>query len=260
MPRWNYEEIEYEKINKKSVENNNFLFKLIAVASFIEITSDVYEKNLHEFYKEDKEITSWLKNVWEVEEIQHGKALRKYVKSVWSDFDWQKAYEEFKKEYIKYCSIDEFQPTKAKEMLARMVVETGTSTFYKALSNYAKDLNEPILEEISHNIHKDEVYHYEIFNKGFNKYNEEEKLGKKDILKVIYSRLKEANDEDVAIAYKYIDKEGFENFHKDIKNLAKKYYPYKMAVKMLMYPLHLNKYVENVTSSTIQSALKVFGI
>ena len=261
MPRWNYENINYEEINKENIKNNEFLFTLLAIASFIEITSDVYENNLKYFYEGDKQITNWLEEIWEIEEIQHGKALRKYVESVWSDFDWEEAYKNFRNEYIKYCTIEEFQPSKAREMLARMVVETGTSTFYKAINAYAKDLNEPVLATIAHNIHKDEVYHYEVFNKGFLKYNETENLNRKDIIKVIYARLKEANDEDVATAYKYIKSDNdFEAFHKNLKQLAKNYYPYKMAVKMLMYPLKLNRYVENVTASTLKGALRVFGI
>lgn len=180
---------------------------------------------------------------------------------MWPEFNWDDAYNNFRNEYGKLCTIDEFQPSRAKEMIARMVVETGTSTFYKALKEYILDLNEPILAKIASNISKDEVYHYDMFEEGFKKYNQEEKLSRKDIIKVIYARLKEANDEDVSIAYKYINPNGsYEEFKKEIKHFAKIYYPYNMAVKMLMRPLQLNHYIEKATASTIQKALKVLGI
>ena len=261
MASWDYNKIDYDTIEIKNISENRILFKLITIASFIEITSDLYEKNLVEFYSGDESLVNWLANTWEPEEIQHGKALKKYVQTVWPTFDWEDAYRNFRDEYGALCTIDEFQPTRAKEMLARMVVETGTSTFYKALNRYAKELNEPILAEIASNISKDEVYHYDMFEEGFKKYNEEEKLSRGDITKIIYARLKEANDEDVSIAFKHISpNDSFDEFKKEIKHFAKIYYPYSMSVKMLMRPLRLNKYIENATASTIEKALKVLGI
>ncbi len=261
MPSWDYKKIDYNAIDNEKVSENKVLFQLITIASFIEITSDLYEKNLVEFYKGDTDIVTWLENTWEPEEVQHGKALKKYIQTVWPNFDWEEAYKKFRDEYGALCTIDEFQPTRAKEMLARMVVETGTSTFYKAVNRYATELDEPILAGIATNISKDEIYHYDIFEEGFKKYNEEEKLSRTDITKIIYARLKEANDEDVSIAFKHINSNAsFDEFKKEIKHFAKIYYPYNMSVKMLMRPLRLNKYVENATASTIEKALKVLGI
>jgi len=261
MARWDYKDIDYESINCENISGNEVLFQLIVIASFIEITSDLYEKNLVEFYIGDESLIKWLDNIWEPEEIQHGKALKKYVQTVWPSFNWEDTYKKFRDEYGALCTLKDFQPTKTMEMLARMVVETGTSTFYKALKSYAQDLDEPILSEIAANISKDEIYHYNMFEEGFKKYNKEEKLSRTDIMKVIYSRLKEVNDEDVSIAFKHICPDGsFENFKKKVKDFAKVYYPYKMSVKMLIRPLKLNQYIEKASASTIEKALKVIGI
>ncbi len=266
--RWNYKDIDYSKANKE-VKDIDFLFYLITSASFIEITSNIYAKNLIEFYKEHPQITRWLEEVWEPEEVQHGKALREYVKSVWSDFDWDGAYERFKGEYIPLCTLDEFQPTKAKEMLARMVVETGTSTFYRALERFMEDKKEPVLKELSHNISKDEVYHYEKFYEAFEMFNEEEKLKRNDIIKVIYDRLKLIDAEDAKIAFKAIyetrtgkpfKEELYEEHKKNVSKFAKKYYPYNMAIKMLLKPLKLNKNLEKLTVPVIRGGLKILGI
>jgi len=265
--RWHYEDIDYNLVNKEAIKNIDFLFYLITSASFIEITSDVYEKNLAQFYKDNQTLVGWLENVWEPEELQHGKALKKFVNTVWPEFNWERAYERFKKYYLPHCTLDEFQPTKAKEMLARMVVETGTSTFYKALENYSKDIDTPILAQIAHNISKDEVYHYEKFEEGYRFYNNEEKLGRDDIIKVIYDRLKEVDGEDGRLAFKAIWEEKspyedryYEEHKKRVSQFAKKYYPYNMAIKMLLKPLDLNKTVEKVTVPMVRGALKVLGI
>ena len=126
--RWHYEDIDYNSINIEAMHNKDFLFYLITSASFIEITSDVYEKNLARFYRGNEQLISWLEKVWEPEELQHKKALRKFVNTLWPEFDWESSYERFKKYYLPHCTLDEFQPTKAKELLARMGGEAGTST------------------------------------------------------------------------------------------------------------------------------------
>ncbi len=267
--RWHYEDIDYSKVNAKSVHEYNFLFYLITSASFIEITSDVYEKNLAYFYSDNPEVVEWLANVWEPEELQHGKALRKYVQHAWPEFDWESAYKRFRDEYLPLCTLDEFQPTKAKEMLARMVVETGTSTFYKAIEKFSKDLDAPILGQIAHNISKDEVYHYDVFYDTYEHYNQKERLGRDEIVKVIYDRLKMVDGEDAKIAFKAIfesvenrpfEDRYYEEHKKNVSKFAKKYYPYNMAIKMLLQPLNLNKTVEKMSVPVIRGALKILGI
>ena len=267
--RWYYQDIPYSNIEPKKIKDNDFLFYLIVSASFIEITSDVYEKNLSKFYQGDEGAVQWLKNVWEIEEIQHGEALRTYINHVWEDFNWDAAYRRFLDYYLPLCTPEEFQDTRAKEMLARMVVETGTSTFYKALERYAEDKEEPVLAQIAHNISKDEVYHYDMFEKIYDRYNEMEKLSKEEIVKVIYHRLKMVDAEDGRLAYRAIYEElhgdsfkdeYYEEHKKRARSFAKEFYPYKMAIKMLLRPLHLNKTVEKVTIPVVQGALKLIGI
>lgn len=262
MPRWNYErDIAYDKIDKTKIKDNDFLFKLLTIASFIEITSDVYDKNLSEYYKDNKEVVQWLNSVWEVEEIQHGKALKRYINEVWPEFNWQEAYERFRKNYLPLCKLEALEDTKAKEMIARMVVETGTSTAYQAIAAYAKDLGEPILEQLAKNISKDEVYHYEKFEEVYKYYKEKEKLSTTEIIKLLYKRAKEINNEDIRIAYEALEaNESYEDYMKEVQKFAKKYYPYKMAIKMFVRPLGLSKVTENIVATSIQPIFKILGI
>jgi hypothetical protein len=88
------------------------LFYIIASASFIEITSDLYTKNLIEFYDGDDQISDWLANYWEREEVQHGIALKRYVQAAWPDFDWEKAYQGFFDEYSRVCNLEMRRPTR----------------------------------------------------------------------------------------------------------------------------------------------------
>ncbi len=261
--KWHYEkDIAYEDIDADKIKENRYLLETLAVASFIEITSDVYDRNLSEYYKGDDTTVGWLNHTWEPEEIQHGKSLKRYINTVWPQFTWDKQYDLFKKKYLPLCRVDALEPTRAKEMIARMVVETGTSTFYKALANYAKELDEPVLEELALKISKDEVHHFEMFEKVFKKYRDHEKLSRKEITKILYARLREINNEDIKIAFEALqnDDESYDEYMQQTSQFAKKYYPYKMATKMFLRPLGLHNGLESIVATTVSPAFKILGI
>ncbi len=260
--KWNYEnDIAYENIDIDKIKENRFLFETLAIASFIEITSDVYDANLSEYYKGDDTTVEWLNQTWAPEEIQHGKSLKKYINTVWPEFEWEKYYNVFTKNYLPLCKVDALEPTRAREMVARMVVETGTSTLYKALVNYAKEINEPVLEALTLKISKDEVYHFEMFEKVFKKYKDKEKLTRKEITKILYIRLKEINNEDMKIAFEALQSdESYDAYLQQLSQVAKKHYPYKMATKMFIRPLDLHDSFERIVAMTVSPAFKILGI
>jgi rubrerythrin len=260
--KWYYEkDIAYESIDIDKVKDNTYLLKTLLIASFIEITSPVYEKNLTEYYKNDNATIGWLQKSWEPEEVQHGKSLKQYINTVWPGFDWEKHYNIFTENYLPLCKVEALEATRAREMIARMVVETGTSTFYKTLANYAKYLNEPVLEDLTLKISKDEVYHFEMFEKVFKKYKDEENLARNDITKILYTRLKDINNEDIKIAFESIQSEqSYDEYIHQTKLFAKQYYPYKMAAKMFIRPLGLNKGMENTVIAIAAPAFRILGI
>lgn len=261
MAFWNYQNIDYGAIEQERVAEDDHLFVLLTIASFIEITSDIYVGNLSSYFDDSPETVTWLDRVWEPEELQHGEALKKYIHTAWPDFDWEAAYEGFREEYGAICNLEVLQPTRAREMLARMIVETGTSTLYKAFLSYAEGIDEPVLAKIVSNISKDEVHHFARFEEGFEYYNREEKLSRTEIVKIMISRLGTASDEDIRIAYKHIRPGAdFEELRRSMKQFGKAHYPQDMAVKMMLRPLRLNKAVESVTAVTLRQGLRVFGI
>jgi hypothetical protein len=270
LPKWDYEkDIEYGAIDKAKVRDNKFLFELLAIGSFIEITSDTYAKNLSEYYADNAEAVEWLQNQWEIEEVQHGKALKAYVEHVWPEFNWEEAYSLFLDEYLPMCKTEAFQPSKGLEMLARMIVETGTSTAYRSIESYANELNEPVLEKLAHFIYKDEVNHYHYFDKYFRFYNSTEKKGRKELVQAILQRLREANSEDVETAFRAVYRvskgqeptpKDFEAFKENVSKMAKKHYPYNMAIKMMLHPLSLNKTLEATIVPVLRGGMKILGL
>ena len=153
MP-WRIEDIDLSRIDRRKAASNEHLLLLLCAASFIESGTDLYTSNLSTYFNDDPEVSSWLNNEWEPEEMQHGRALKTYINHVWPEFDWDTAFKNFFAEYSLTCSVEDFEKTRALEMVARCVVETGTATLYRAINECS---DEPVLKQLTDNIRIDEV-------------------------------------------------------------------------------------------------------
>ncbi len=244
---WNLEEIDFGILRRDMVEKDERLFYLLASASFVEILSEVYTGNLIEHYDGNHEAVLWLKETWQKEEVQHGQSLKRYVQAVWPEFDWERSYSGFAREYGELCSMDNLEASRALEMVARCVVETGTSTLYRCLYDHAE---EPLLREILCNIKSDEVRHYSKFRKLFIEHNRTEKRGAMPVFRVILKRMAEIHGEDGYIAFKHaylcrsgkpenLEKE-WAKFRKSLNTLMLRHYPISMAVEMILSPVPLS--------------------
>lgn len=242
-------DIDYGSINVARVREHRTLFYLVVSASFVESGSDLYAGNLAQYYADQPEAAHWLTHHWEREELQHGRALRRYVETVWPEFDWARGYARFFEEYAATCSIDQFEPTQALEMVARCVVETGTASFYRAIAQAATDANEPVLAGLASRISADEVRHYKHFFRFFNACNAHEGVGRARVLKALAARLREIKNEDSMIALRNVLR--IERGQEDVPDadvlalnsrvsaLVRTHLPIDMAAKMLLKPLHL---------------------
>src|SRR6266446_6361672 len=185
---WSVEDIPYHTLVHDRVRDDRRLFYILASASFIEITSDLYTRNLVEFFRPDSEIVDWLEGNWEKEELQHGAALKRYVQTAWPAFDWEAAYKLFVAEYSQCCTVEQLAGTRALEMAARCVVETGTATFYRMMSELSR---EPVLKRLAAEISADEVRHYKHFYRYFQRYRSLEQPSRVAILRTLLNRAAE---------------------------------------------------------------------
>jgi len=260
---WSMEAIRYRDIARDAVEDDTLLFQIVASASFVEITSDLYTENLIEYFRDDPELVDWLAHHWEPEELQHGAALKRYVETVWPDFDWQRAYVGFFAEYSRCCSLENLAPTRALEMVARCVVETGTASFYRMLAEAAP---EPILRQIAGNIAADEVRHYKNFYYFFRRYRASEHPGRTAVLKTLWDRAQEVDTEDAYIAFKHVflvsnpgaefRPADYETFRAGVRRIGRTYFPYGMALKMFLKPLNLAPAIGRVVVPSATAATR----
>ena len=66
---WSVDEIRFDEIERDRIKEDTQLLYLLTSASFIEITSDLYTRNLVEFFGADREIVQGLEERWEPEEL-----------------------------------------------------------------------------------------------------------------------------------------------------------------------------------------------
>ena len=197
---WSLADIDFSAVEPERVRDDDAMFLLVCSASFVESGSDTYTGNLLERFRHDDEVTGWLREHWEPEELQHGRALRAYVRHVWPEFDWDAAYAEFFAEYARLCTMDDLEPTCARELAARCIVEMGTTTYYQALN---ATTTEPVLRDLTWRIRSDEVRHYKHFHAFFQKYQRTDHLGRCHVLAALVRRALELRREDTTIALRH---------------------------------------------------------
>ncbi len=222
------------------------LLLLLTAASFVEATSDVYACNLRRFFAGDEEISTWLESHWEPEELRHGRLLRAYVGRCWPEFDWQRGYEHFLREYKPLARLERLEASRGLEMIARCVVETGTAILYRAIHDYATD---PTLKSITWSIHRDEVSHYKHFYKYFRRYQSIEANSRRRIMDVLARRTLQLRSEDADVGMRHAAAERYaqpkpdsallRKVHAQVFSMLRKHYPLAMAHKMLLKPLAL---------------------
>jgi hypothetical protein len=244
--RWSLDSIDWRAIRSDSVGEPEALFYLVAAASFMEITTDRYTRNLIDQFFDDDEITSWLEQHWLPEEIQHGHALRRYVQIAWPDFEWDRAYDSFLEEFSAYCSADVLEPTRTREMASRCVVEMGTASYYTTLSRISRD---PVLATIARRIAEDEIRHYKHFYRYFCRYQQGEPASRPAVFSALLNRLRMIEGEDSFITMKHLyralhpdkpfDNSTYRNLRRNSRELIRPHFPHRMSVQMLLKPLGL---------------------
>jgi hypothetical protein len=242
---WAIDDIPFDTIDPALIRGNEALFQGVVSASFIEITADLYTAALIEFFRGDDEATDWLTRQWEPEELRHGAVLKRYVRHAWPDFDWDAAYRGFFAEYSRHCGNEALAATRELEFAARCVVETGTATFYRALSDMT---DEPVLKMIAGLISADEVRHYKYFYRFFRRYHTRNRTSRLVVARALWRRMLETESVDGLIAFKHVvlgcgrpfRPSDYHAFRRNARRLAGEHYPVPMAVRMLLKPLDLN--------------------
>ncbi|MBV8118580.1 MAG: ferritin-like domain-containing protein [Alphaproteobacteria bacterium] len=250
---WALDDIPWDAVRRDLVAGHEALFYMLAAASLMESATDLYTANLIEYFADDDEIASWLRDFWLPEELQHGRGLRRYVETAWPDFPWAEVREAFVEEFRPFCD-EALEEERGLEMASRCVVETGTASFYTCLSRASPD---PVLALLTRRIAEDEIRHYKHFYRFFRKYREIECSGRAAVAPALWRRVRMTGGEDRLIVLKHVhaayrpgaplDSRSYRRVHRQCRALMRPHFPARMTARMLLKPLGLGPRTQRLT-------------
>jgi rubrerythrin len=196
MARWTLDDIPWDRFDPTRVDPD--LLRIVKAASLVEYDGGGYAEFLCRVFHDDAEFQETARR-WGEEEIQHGLALARWAKLADPGYDLETAFARFKAGYDNGLGGDRSQRgSRAGEMIARCMVEVGTSSYYSALAEAAA---EPVLKAVCQKIAADELRHYKLFYGFAGRYLERERVGLLGRLRVALGRIAESDDDELAYAY-----------------------------------------------------------
>jgi len=181
---------------------------LVAVAKtacLVEHNAPVYTRYLSSIFRDDPIILAAAKR-WGDEELQHGQALRQWCELADPTFDFPTAFSAFTKRILlPEQAVESVRGSKTGELLARCVVESGTSFFYSGLRDAAR---EPVLRAICARIASDEFRHYSLFHKQAARLQHGDFLGLWARWRILIGRMVEGEDDELAYAWHCVNEKG----------------------------------------------------
>lgn len=214
-PHWTPDDIPWDQFDPAKVDPD--IVPVIKAASLVEYGGRTYVKYLCNVFHDDPEFQD-VAHRWGEEEVQHGEVLARWAKLADPSFDFAASYKRFTEGYaIDTSTTVSVRGSRAGEMIARCIVETGTSSHYASLREAT---DEPVLREVCHRIMVDELRHYKLFYSFINANLKTEGLGAWGRLRVAVSRIKESEDDELAYAYYAANGDGSQPYDKQSANRA----------------------------------------
>jgi hypothetical protein len=193
---WSLDDIPWLQFDPARIDPD--ILRIVKAASLVEYNGAAYAHHLCRVFADDPDFQSDARK-WGEEEVQHGAALARWATLADPDFDFDTAFARFRAGYrVDFDTGCSRRGSRAGEMVARCMVETGTSSYYAALCEAA---SEPVLQEICRRITADELRHYRLFYKNLRACLGRDRLGRWSRLRIALRRLAESDDDELAYAY-----------------------------------------------------------
>jgi len=196
---WTLDDVRWSAFDASKVEPK--LLAAVKAASLVEYNAPDYVTYLKRVFKDADPRTLDDIERWGEEETQHGLALGRWAEMADPSFNLEEAFARFRAGYKPphFASNDtnSVRGSLRGEMIARCVVESGTSSFYSAVR---EGTDEPVLKEIAGRIAADEFRHYKLFFETLNRQDEPDLPFWKKLI-VAVTRVQESDDDELAYAY-----------------------------------------------------------
>jgi rubrerythrin len=196
MANWTLETINWDRFDASKVDPE--ILRNIKAAALVERNADDYGIYLGRVFSGDPSFMQAVEG-WVGEEIQHGMALGRWAHLADQGWDFDAAFERFRAGYkLPLEATGSVRGSQAGEMMARCIVETGTSSYYSALKDATE---EPVLKQICAKIAADEFRHYKLFYKHLRRCLKRDRLSRWNRMRIGWGRLAESEDDELAYAY-----------------------------------------------------------
>lgn len=196
MKHWTLDDIPWNRFERGGFDTD--LVAVVKTASLVERNSADYATYLCNVFPDDAGFQAAART-WAEEEAQHGEALGRWAEMASPGFDFCDAFRRFTEGYrIPVDSSASVRGSRSAELIARCVVESGTSSFYSALRDASA---EPVLRAICHRIAGDEFRHYKLFYDNLQRYLATERPWRVRRLIVACGRFLEIDDDELSFAY-----------------------------------------------------------
>ena len=196
MAGWTLGDIPWSRFDRGRVDPE--MLRILKAAALVEANGAAYAHHLCLVFHDDPAFQADARR-WGAEETRHGRALGRWAALADPGFDFAAAFARFRAGYRPdFDSSRSRRGSRAGEMIARCIVETGTSSYYTALREAAQ---EPVLKEICRYIAADEVRHYKLFYRTLEQCLMREPIGLVRRLSVAVGRIAETRDDELACAY-----------------------------------------------------------
>jgi len=196
MKHWRIEQVAWDRFDPSKVDPG--LVPLVKAAAMVERNGDDYALYLNSVFRDDPDFQQAADN-WAVEEVQHGEALGKWATLADPSWDFRAAFARYRESFKIDTKADaSIRGSRTGELIARCMVETGTSSYYTALG---EGTEEPVLKEVCRLIAADEYRHFKLFYDHMKRYLARENLSFLQRFRVAMGRIGESEDDELAYAY-----------------------------------------------------------
>ncbi|MDX2028348.1 MAG: ferritin-like domain-containing protein [Alphaproteobacteria bacterium] len=193
---WTVSDLPWDQFDAGKVDPE--ILKIIKAAALVEYNAHDYANYLCNVFPDDPVFQESAKG-WSVEEVQHGEALGAWAERADPSFNFRAAVARYTAGFrVNVNAQESIRGSRAGELIARCIVETGTSSYYTALADATE---EPVLKAICRHIAADELKHYKLFYDYLKRYLEQEGLSRLERLKIGLGRIQESEDDELAYAY-----------------------------------------------------------
>jgi hypothetical protein len=196
MKHWRIEDVAWDRFDRAKVDAE--VVPLVKAAAMVERNGTDYALYLNHVFHDDPDFSQAADN-WALEEVQHGDALGQWGMLADPGWDYAAAFARYKEGFKIDTTVDvSVRGSRVGELIARCMVETGTSSYYSALADVT---DEPVLQQICRHIAADEFRHFKLFYDHMRRYLGRENINLLRRLRIAAGRISESEDDELAFAY-----------------------------------------------------------